>query len=136
MGIKHSCTRQNQGKSCAEQLHKSTPSQTSSVLPKPNLAPNHTPSKTHTVQKNPKVTVTPNATPIQAKQIAPFPQQLTPAPIANPSTSTTQEKQNMLVGIQSLGATTVTIKNGQLIVQGVFFNWAHPEFAKCRLVSN
>ena len=118
MGIKHGCTRQNQGKSCAEQLHKSTPSQTSSVLPKPNLAPNHTPSKTHTVQKNPKVTVTPNATPIQAKQIAPFPQQLTPAPIANPSISTTQEKQNMLVGIQSLGATTVTIKNGQLIVQG------------------
>jgi len=115
---KANSNRQNQGKSCAEQLHKSTPSQTSSVLPKPNLAPNHTPSKTHTVQKNPKVTVTPNATPIQAKQIAPFPQQLTPAPIANPSISTTQEKQNMLVGIQSLGATTVTIKNGQLIVQG------------------
>ena len=21
-------------------------------------------------------------------------------------------------------------------LQGVFFNWAHPEFAKCRLVSN
>ena len=23
-----------------------------------------------------------------------------------------------------------------LVVQGVFFNWAHPEFAKCRPVSN
>ena len=126
MGIKHGCTRQNQGKSCAEQLHKSTPSQTSSVLPKPNLAPNHTPSKTHTVQKNPKVTVTPNATPIQPKPIATSPQQLTPTPTliqttaANPSipSPTTQKKQNMLVGIQSLGAITVTIKNGQLIVQG------------------
>ena len=126
MGIKHSCTRQNQGKSCAEQLHESTSSHPLSVLSKPNLVPNHTPSKTHTVQKNPKVTVTPNATPIQPKPIATSPQQLTPTPTliqttaANPSipSPTTQKKQDMLVGIQSLGDITVTIKNGQLIVQG------------------
>ena len=128
MGIKHSCTRQNQGKSCAEQLHESTSSHPLSVLSKPNLVPNHTPSKTHTVQKNPKVTmsVTPNVTPIQPKPIATSPQQLTPTPTliqttaANPSnpSPTTQKKQNMLVGIQSLGAITVTIENGQLIVHG------------------
>ena len=126
MGIKHSRTRQNQGKSCAEQLHESTSSHPLSVLSKPNVVPNHTPSKTHTIQKNPKVTVTPNATPIQPKPIATSPQQLTPTPTliqttaANPSipSPTTQKKQNMLVGIQSLGAITVTIKNGQLIVQG------------------
>ena len=128
MGIKHSCTRQNQGKSCAEQLHESTSSHPLSVLSKHNLVPNHTPSKTHTVQKNPKVTmsVTPNVTPIQPKPIATSPQQLTPTPTliqttaANPSnpSPTTQKKQNMLVGIQSLGAITVTIENGQLIVHG------------------
>merc|ERR1719462_566355 len=81
---------------------------------------------THTVQKNPKVTVTPNATPIQPKPIATSPQQLTSTPTliqttaANPSipSPTTQKKQDMLVGIQSLGDITVTIKNGQLIVQG------------------
>merc|ERR1719422_984150 len=102
---------------------KSTPSQPS-LLPKPNIAPSPSPSKTYTIQRNPNVPVTPNVTPIQPKPIAPSPQQLTPAPTpvqtpaATPGTPATPNKQNMVVGIQSLGANTVTIKDGQLIVQG------------------
>merc|ERR1719187_1465292 len=102
---------------------KSTPSQPS-LLPKPNIAPSPSPSKTYTIQRNPNVPVTPNVTPIQPKPIAPSPQQLTPAPTpvqtpaATPANPATPNKQNMVVGIQSLGANTVTIKDGQLIVQG------------------
>merc|ERR1719450_2080149 len=102
---------------------KSTPSQPS-LLPKPNIAPSPSPSKTYTIQRNPNVPVTPNMTPIQPKPIAPSPQQLTPAPTPvqtpapTPGTPATPNKQNMVVGIQSLGANTVTIKDGQLIVQG------------------
>merc|ERR1719447_1275035 len=101
----------------------STPSQPS-LLPKPNIAPSPSPSKTYTIQRNPNVPVTPNVTPIQPKPIAPSPQQLTPAPTPvqtpapTPGTPATPNKQNMVVGIQSLGANTVTIKDGQLIVQG------------------
>ena len=94
-----------------------------SLLPKPNIAPTPSPSKTYTIQRNPNVPAAPNVTPIQPKPIAPSPQQLTPAPapIQTPtvnSTPGTPNKQNMVVGIQSLGANTVTIKDGQLIVQG------------------
>ena len=101
---------------------KSNPSQPS-LLPKPNIAPTPSPSKTYTIQRNPNVPANPNVTPIQPKPIAPSPQQLTPAPapIQTPavnSTPGTPNKQNMVVGIQSLGANTVTIKDGQLIVQG------------------
>ena len=94
-----------------------------SLLPKPNIAPTPSPSKTYTIQRNPNVPANPNVTPIQPKPIAPSPQQLTPAPapIQTPavnSTPGTPNKQNMVVGIQSLGANTVTIKDGQLIVRG------------------
>ena len=97
-----------------------------SLLPKPNIAPS--PSKTYTIQRNPNVAAAPNVTPIQPKPIAPTPQQqltpVTPTPIQSPAAvnsaagGTTPNKQNMVVGIQSLGANTVTIKDGQLIVQG------------------
>ena len=95
-----------------------------SLLPKPNIAPTPSPSKTYTIQRNPNIPAAPNVTPIQPKPIAPTPQQLTPVtptPIQTPavnSTPGTPNKQNMVVGIQSLGANTVTIKDGQLIVQG------------------
>merc|ERR1719494_765731 len=105
--------------SCAEQLHESTSSHPLSVLSKPNLVPSHTPSKTHTVQKNPKVTVTPNATPIQPKPIATSPQQLTSTPTliqttaANPSipSPTTQIAQ-----LLSTGAAKLANLNGKQVL--------------------
>merc|ERR1719341_3038352 len=99
-----------------------------SLLPKPTIAATPSPSKTYTIQRNPNVPAASNVTPIQPKPIAPsHQQQLTPVtpatpmqttPTVNSGTPGTPNKQNMVVGIQSLGANTVTIKDGQLIVQG------------------
>merc|ERR1719450_1079005 len=109
------------------------PAQQPSLLPKPAAGVLTSPSKTYCIQRNPNVAAI-NNTPIQPKlqpkqpsplpatpsQPAPAnqtqatPQQATPNPGATPATP----KQSKVVGIQSLGANTVTIKDGQLIVQG------------------
>jgi len=97
------------------------PNQQPSLLPKPAPGMVTSPSKTYCIQRNPNVPSVPN-TPIQPKlqPIQPLPTtpqqtgQLAPSQAATPSTP----KQSKVVGIQSLGSNTVTIKDGQLIVQG------------------
>merc|ERR1719312_1201600 len=112
------------------------PAQQPSLLPKPAAGVITSPSKTYCIQRNPNVP-TLNNTPIQPKlqpiQPSPIPatppqpaqvvpsQATPPQPAqAAPSTGATPgtPKQSKVVGIQSLGANTVTIKDGQLIVQG------------------
>jgi len=112
------------------------PAQQPSLLPKPAAGVITSPSKTYCIQRNPNVP-TLNNTPIQPKlqpiQPSPLPatppqpaqavpSQATPPQPAQPAPSTGATpgtpKQSKVVGIQSLGANTVTIKDGQLIVQG------------------
>lgn len=99
------------------------PAQQPSLLPKPVPGAATSPSKTYCIQRNPNVPAL-NNTPIQPKLQAiqpsplpatpPQPPQASPSPAATPGTP----KQSKVVGIQSLGSNTVTIKDGQLIVQG------------------
>jgi len=95
------------------------------LLPKPSpVAGIQSPSKTYTIQRNPNVNHTPNSTPIQPKPQPPVAPQPSPAPPtpATPSggatAATASGTKQKVVGIQSLGNNTVTIKDGQLIVQG------------------
>ena len=86
-----------------------------SLLPKPSLQTTPSSSKTYCIQRNPNLQNSPTVTPIQPKPIAPSPLTPTPAPALTPATPTvagTPGKQNTVVGIQSLGANTVTIKDG------------------------
>ena len=95
------------------------------LLPKPSpVAGIQSPSKTYTIQRNPNVNHTPNSTPIQPKPQPPVAPQPSPAP-PTPATqsggataATASGTKQKVVGIQSLGNNTVTIKDGQLIVQG------------------
>jgi hypothetical protein len=94
-----------------------------SLLPKPSLQTTPSSSKTYCIQRNPNLQNSPTVLPIQPKSIAPSPLTPTPTPALAPAAPTaavagTAAKQNTVVGIQSLGANTVTIKDGQLIVQG------------------
>ena len=103
------------GNTLPQQAITTTTSQPS-LLPKPSLPSSPSPSKTYCIQRNPAV-ASPTVTPIQPKPVPAPP--VVPA-LATPTTAApgTSNKQNMVVGIQSLGANTVTIKDGQLIVQG------------------
>jgi len=107
------------------------PAQQPSLLPKPAAGALTSPSKTYCIQRNPNVPAL-NNTPIQPKlqPIQPSPLPVTPIQpaqatptqqtLGTPNTGATPgtPKQSKVVGIQSLGANTVTIKDGQLIVQG------------------
>ena len=93
------------------------------LLPKPSpVAGIQTPTKTYTIQRNPNVINTPNTTPIQPKpqpQVQPSPAPQTPAtPTGGATAATATGTKQKVVGIQSLGNNTVTIKDGRLIVQG------------------
>ena len=93
------------------------------LLPKPSpVTAIQSPSKTYTIQRNPNVAHTPNTTPIQPKlqpQVPPSPAPQTPAlPSSGATAATAAGTKQKVIGIQSLGNNTVTIKDGQLIVQG------------------
>ena len=92
-----------------------------SLLPKPSLQTTPSSSKTYCIQQNPNLKKNPTVTPIPPKPTAPSP--LIPTPVSASAARTaagavTLNKQNIVTGIQSLGANIVTIKNGQLIVRG------------------
>ena len=103
------------------------------LLPKPS--PVQSPSKTYTIQRNPNIMRGPSlnpTTPIQPRPIQPAAGPVTPAASVTPATPSTLATpptpatpiaapgaaKQKVVGIQSLGNNTVTIKDGQLIVQG------------------
>ena len=95
--------------------------QSNSVLPGPNSNISSL-NKTYCIQRHPNNTKLPSSssftsvTPIQPKPAPlPTPQTILTSAVVQPGTL---RKAKRVVGIRSLGAYTVTIKDGQLIIQG------------------
>ena len=110
-------TQQPQPQPQVQQQQPQPMAQPQQLLPKPNpVGVVQSPAKTYTIQKNPNA-LPPN-TPIQPK---PVPQPaVTPTVNSSPSVTgaTPTNSKQKVIGIKSLGNNTVTIKDGQLIVQG------------------
>jgi len=115
------------------------------LLPKPSLTPQQPlaqPQKTYAIQRTPTQAIQPKPVPTTTQMLNTSPPQLvvnkpghmvppTPTIQPNPTPSlpptpsqlvgaagAASPNKNMVVGIQSLGQNTVTIKDGQLMVQG------------------